>query len=74
MNQSGIENFLTERTKTVFPTPQFEKSLSNDAKNIDNSILNNVQVSGLIVSFRSMEAKLLSRNNLPPPPELLSSQ
>jgi serine protease len=71
LNQSGIENSLTERMKAASPTPQLEKALSNDDKNIDNSVLNNVQVTGLIVSFRSMEAKLLSRNNLPPPQELV---
>ncbi|CAH1082206.1 S8 family serine peptidase [Candidatus Nitrotoga sp. 1052] len=71
LNQSGIENSLTERMKAASPAPQLEKALSNDAKNIDNSVLNNVQVTGLIVSFRSMEAKLLSRNNLPPPQELI---
>jgi len=71
LNQSGIESSLAERMKKASPTPQFEKSLSDDAKDIDNSILNNVQVTGLIVSFRSMEAKLLSRNNLPPPQALI---
>ena len=71
LNQSGIVNSLSERMKAASPTPQFEKALSNDAENIDNSVLNNVQVTGLIVSFRSMEAKLLSRNNLPPPQELV---
>lgn len=71
LNQLGIENPLIERMKAASPTPQFEKALSNDDKNIDNSVLNNVQVIGLIVSFRSMEAKLLSRNNLPPPQELI---
>lgn len=71
LNQSGIENSLTERMKAASPAPQLEKALSNDAKNIDNSVLNNVQVTGLIVSFRSMEAKLLSRNNLPPPQALI---
>lgn len=71
LNQSGIENSLTERMKAASPAPQLEKALSNDAKNIDNSVLNNVQVTGLIVSFRSMEAKLLSRSNLPPPQALI---
>lgn len=71
LNQSGIENSLTERFKAASPAPRLEKALSNDAKNIDNSVINNVQVTGLIVSFRSMEAKLLSRNNLPPPQALI---
>ncbi|MBL0037521.1 MAG: hypothetical protein IPP36_01295 [Nitrosomonadales bacterium] len=71
LNQSGIGNSLTERMKAASPAPQLEKALSNDAENIDNSVLNNMQVTGLIVSFRSMEAKLLSRNNLPPPQELI---
>lgn len=71
LNQSGIENSLTERMKAASPAPQLEKALSNDAENIDNSVLNNMQVTGLIVSFRSMEAKLLSRNNLPPPQALI---
>ena len=71
LNQSGIENSLIERMKAASPTPQLEKALSNDAENIDNSVLNNVQVTRLIVSFRSMEAKLLSRNNLPPPQALV---
>ncbi len=71
LNQAGIENPLIERMKAASPAPQLEKTLSNDDKNIDNSVFNNVQVSGLIVSFRSMEAKLLSRNNLPPPQELI---
>ena len=71
LKQSGIENSLIERMKAASSAPQFEKALSNDAENIDNSVLNNVQVTGLIVSFRSMEAKLLSRNNLPPPQELI---
>ena len=71
LNQSGIENSLTERMKAASPAPQLEKALSNDAENIDNSVLNNMQVTGLIVSFRSMEAKLLSRSNLPPPQALI---
>ena len=71
LNQAGIENPLIERMKAASPAPQLEKALSNDTKNIENSTLNDVQVIGLIVSFRSMEAKLLSRNNLPPPQALI---
>ncbi|CAH1386132.1 S8 family peptidase [Candidatus Nitrotoga sp. M5] len=71
LNQLGIKNSLTERMKAASHTPQFEKALPNDTKNPDNSVLDNVQVTGIIVSFRSMEAKLLSRNNLPPPQALI---
>ncbi|CAH1905811.1 Peptidase S8 [Candidatus Nitrotoga sp. HW29] len=71
LNQSGIKNSLTERIKAASPAPQLEKALSNDNRDIDSNALNNVQVTGLIVSFRPMEAKFLSRNNLPPPQALI---
>lgn len=71
LNQSGIKNSLADRIKAAAPTPQLEKALSNNTQSINNSALNNVQVTGLIVSFRPMEAKLLSRNNLPPPQALI---
>lgn len=67
LTQAGIANTLAEKMKAAYPSPRPVKALANGAQNIDNGVL----VNGLIVGFRSPEAKLRSRDNLPPSQELI---